>query len=102
MAPVGELELGADPTRWGCRCGGAITLAGSGEAVEREAVCCLPRGHDGGIHFCGRHDIARLAQARRGADAAEEAGAARTGVLGDALRVRGETLSEIEAQAERA
>eukprot|EP00969_Alexandrium_andersonii_P135384 5988161-Alexandrium_andersonii.AAC.1 len=80
MAPVGELELGADPTRCGCRCGGTITLAGTGEAVECEALCSLPRGHESGIHFCGRRDIARLAQARRGVDAGE-ARAARTGVL---------------------
>eukprot|EP00969_Alexandrium_andersonii_P361675 15458062-Alexandrium_andersonii.AAC.1 len=77
MAPVGELELSADPTRCGCRCGGTITLVGTGEAVECEALCCLPRGHESGIH----HDIARLAQARRGIEAAEEARAAQTGAL---------------------
>eukprot|EP00969_Alexandrium_andersonii_P144651 6396739-Alexandrium_andersonii.AAC.1 len=65
--------------RCGCRCGGAIALEGAGEAVECEALCCLPRGHDGGIHFCGRHDLARLAQARHGVEAAEEARAAQTG-----------------------
>eukprot|EP00969_Alexandrium_andersonii_P354152 15441517-Alexandrium_andersonii.AAC.1 len=46
MAPVGELGLSADPARCGCRCGGTITLAATGEAVECEALCCLPRGHD--------------------------------------------------------
>eukprot|EP00969_Alexandrium_andersonii_P143519 6345696-Alexandrium_andersonii.AAC.1 len=33
MAPVGELELGTDPTRRRCRCGGTIALGGAGEAV---------------------------------------------------------------------
>eukprot|EP00969_Alexandrium_andersonii_P032326 1411476-Alexandrium_andersonii.AAC.1 len=31
MAPVGELGLSSDPTRRGCRCGGTITLAATGE-----------------------------------------------------------------------
>eukprot|EP00969_Alexandrium_andersonii_P068558 3024716-Alexandrium_andersonii.AAC.1 len=34
MAPVGEysLSLSSDPMRCGCRCGGTITLEGTGEA----------------------------------------------------------------------
>eukprot|EP00969_Alexandrium_andersonii_P146219 6466724-Alexandrium_andersonii.AAC.1 len=66
LAPVGELGLSADPARCGCRCDGVISLANTGESVACEAVCCLPRNHDGGIHACARHDLARLAQARRG------------------------------------
>eukprot|EP00969_Alexandrium_andersonii_P268109 11847819-Alexandrium_andersonii.AAC.1 len=37
MAPVGELGLSADPTQCGRRCGGTITSAGTGEAVDCEA-----------------------------------------------------------------
>eukprot|EP00969_Alexandrium_andersonii_P346616 15324463-Alexandrium_andersonii.AAC.1 len=88
--------------RCSCRCDGVISLSDTGEAVACEAVCCLPRGHEGGTHACPRHDLARLANARRGVQAAEEARALQTGRLGEMLSSKAGTLEQLEEEAERA
>eukprot|EP00969_Alexandrium_andersonii_P359172 15452583-Alexandrium_andersonii.AAC.1 len=78
MAPVGELAVPEDQTRCRCRCDGVIAVSGMDQPVACEAPCCLPAGHSGGRHACPRHDLARLANARRGVEAAEESRALAT------------------------
>eukprot|EP00969_Alexandrium_andersonii_P286959 12685341-Alexandrium_andersonii.AAC.1 len=51
------------------------------------------------MHACQRHDLARLANTRRGVQAAEEARALTTGRLGEMLSSQAATLEQLEEEA---
>eukprot|EP00969_Alexandrium_andersonii_P280399 12396519-Alexandrium_andersonii.AAC.1 len=56
---MGELAPGNDPNRCACRRGRAILVAVGGQSAECEALCWLPRGHDGGKENMTLHALLR-------------------------------------------
>eukprot|EP00969_Alexandrium_andersonii_P004484 193121-Alexandrium_andersonii.AAC.1 len=54
------------------------------------------------MHACVRHDLSRLANVRRGVQAAEESRSFTAGSLGQMLSSQSATLQQLEEEEERA